>query len=350
MTELTVRAFVEAINAHDPNRIFDLSAPGFTLVGACGERVEGREAARNAWRRYFASVPDYRIEVSEILSAGNRAAVFGHAGGVCQDVLHPDVKKRWRLPAAWRAAIEGERVEIWQIHADPKIPCEAMEDADRKHAAALHRSTEPIEFVESTAPADSVAAGEPDCGMVRNPVAAPELVTERLRLRAFVAQDAGALFDCCRNPHLGDNAGWKSHESVEESRSILETVFLCTESVWAVTDRSSGRLIGSVGLLPDPKRENPGALMLGYWLDEAYWGRGLMSEAAAAVVGHGFDALGAELITVCCYAHNRRSKRLIERLGFRFEGTLHAGGRNNRGEVLDVLSYYLPASGQGRFE
>lgn len=187
---------------------------------------------------------------------------------------------------------------------------------------------------------------DPASGISETSAAAPELLTERLRLRAFTAEDAGALFACCRNPSLGDNAGWKPHESVEESREILETVFLNKVSVWAVDDRMSGRLIGSVGLLPDPKRENPGALMLGYWLDEAYWGRGLMSEAAAAVVRHGFVQLGAELITVCCYTHNQRSKRLIERLGFRFEGTLHACERNYRGEVFDVLSYYMPAPGQ----
>ncbi len=172
--------------------------------------------------------------------------------------------------------------------------------------------------------------------------AARVLTTPRLRLRPFAEEDAEALFACCRNPVLGDNAGWKPHETLEESRVVLEEVFLGKRGVWAVCERGTGRLIGSVGLMPDPKRENPEVLMLGYWLDEAYWGRGLMSEAAGAALGFGFESLAAPVITVCCYAENVRSKRLIERLGFRFEGTLHAAVRDHRGRTLDLLSYYLP--------
>ena len=59
-----------------------------------------------------------------------------------------------------------------------------------------------------------------------------------------------------------------------ESRRVLEEVFLRRPTTWAVTDGGTGRLVGAVGLLPDPKRECPGVAMLGYWLDEACWGRG----------------------------------------------------------------------------
>lgn len=173
------------------------------------------------------------------------------------------------------------------------------------------------------------------------------LPTPRLTLRPFAEEDAAALFACCRNPVLGDNAGWKPHETIEESLAVLREVFLGKKGVWAVCERGTGRLIGSVGLLPDPKRENPGVLMLGYWLDEAYWGRGLMYEASRAALEFGFGPLAVSAITVCCYAENIRSKRLIERLGFRFEGTLHAAVRDHRGHTLDLLSYYLPREAAG---
>lgn len=168
------------------------------------------------------------------------------------------------------------------------------------------------------------------------------LTTGRVLLRAFVRTDAEALFACCRNPELGNNAGWKPHESLDESRRILEEVFLGKETLWAVCDSVSGQLVGSIGLIPDPKRDNPNVLMLGYWLDQAYWGRGVMTDASRAVLEFGFKELGLAVITVTCYPQNIRSKRLIERLGFRFEGVLHAAVRDHRGETYDLLSYYLP--------
>lgn len=171
---------------------------------------------------------------------------------------------------------------------------------------------------------------------------APTLCTRRLLLRAFAESDAGALYACCRNPLLGDNAGWKPHSSPGESRRVLEEVFLRRPTTWAVTDGGTGRLVGAVGLLPDPKRECPGVAMLGYWLDEACWGRGLMTEAARVVVGYGFSQLGLEMVTATCYPHNERSRRVLERLGFRFEGVIHRAVQDHRGVVSDFCSFYLP--------
>lgn len=174
------------------------------------------------------------------------------------------------------------------------------------------------------------------------PQEAPELLTQRLRLRAFVAEDAGAVYACCRNPRLGDDAGWKPHESPEESRQVLREVFLAKPTVWAVTERGTDRLMGAVALMPDPKCDRPGTAMLGYWLDQTQWGRGAMSEACRCVVGYGFATLGLERITATCYPHNLRSKRVIERLGFRFDGVLPRAMRDYRGRVFDLLSYHLP--------
>ena len=139
-----------------------------------------------------------------------------------------------------------------------------------------------MEKYTADAPATQPCAGDADvfaADVMSRSQDAPELTTPRLRLRAFAAEDAGALFACCRNPRLGDDAGWKPHESLEESRQVLREVFLAHPTVWAVAERETGRLIGAVALMPDPKREHPGVAMLGYWLDEASWGRGAMSAA-----------------------------------------------------------------------
>lgn len=53
-----------------------------------------------------------------------------------------------------------------------------------------------------------------------------ELETKRLRLHPLTEKDAEGLFAYCSHPAVGPAAGWKPHETLEESREILEQVFL----------------------------------------------------------------------------------------------------------------------------
>src|SRR5699024_4480606 len=102
------------------------------------------------------------------------------------------------------------------------------------------------------------------------------LETARLLLRPFTEADAADLYEYARDPRVGLPAGWPPHGSVEESLKIIRTVFAAPHT-FALTDRSSGKVIGSAGFtgrsrpeLPAPNDE------LGYALSAAFWGRGLM--------------------------------------------------------------------------
>ena len=177
-----------------------------------------------------------------------------------------------------------------------------------------------------------------DSGSVRDPY---NLKTERLLLRPVSESDAGALFACCRDPEVGINAGWKPHESLEETRALMEQVFLGQESVWAIVLADSGRLIGTGGLIPDPKRENGRARMLGYSLGKEYWGSGYMTEAVRAILRCGFELMDLELISAYCYPGNERSKRVIAKCGFQYEGTLVRAEERFDGAVMDNECYVL---------
>ncbi|RHL05237.1 MULTISPECIES: GNAT family N-acetyltransferase [Bacteroides] len=165
--------------------------------------------------------------------------------------------------------------------------------------------------------------------------------TERLLLRPFQESDAEAFFKCCQNPNIGNNAGWKPHGSLEESQEILRSVFISQSGIWAIILKEDGRLIGSVGIIPDPKRENPQARMLGYWLDESHWGKGYMTEAVQSVLDYGFNTLQLSLITANCYPHNERSQQVLKRHGFIYEGTLHQAELTYDGHLYDHQCYYL---------
>ena len=128
------------------------------------------------------------------------------------------------------------------------------------------------------------------------------LETVRLLIRPFQEEDADAFFACCQNPNLGNNAGWAPHKTIEESREILQNVFIGQENIWAMILKDAQQLIGSIGIVPDPKRENPQVRMLGYWLDEAHWGKGYMTEAVQAILN---SASSPPIVTHTTNGHNK---------------------------------------------
>ena len=169
------------------------------------------------------------------------------------------------------------------------------------------------------------------------------LETKRLILRPIKEDDDTAIFEYSGNPNVGPNAGWKPHESIEETREIINAVFLGKENVFGIVLKDSGTLIGSVGLVEDPKRENDKVKMLGYAIGEAYWGNGYTTEAASAVIEHGFNNLKLDLISAYCYPFNNRSKHVLEKLGFSYEGKLSQCEKRFDGIVLDDECYALSA-------
>lgn len=116
------------------------------------------------------------------------------------------------------------------------------------------------------------------------------------------------------HPAVGPRAGWKPHETLEESQEILEQVFLKEPHVFAI--EQEGRLIGTVGLVDDNKRENAEAKMIGYSLAFDCWGKGIMTEAVEAVLVYGFDLLNLSIITATCYPDNPASRKGAGKMRF----------------------------------
>ena len=170
----------------------------------------------------------------------------------------------------------------------------------------------------------------------------PETIeTERLLLRGFTIEDAAELYEYAKNFNVGPHAGWEPHESIEHSREIIGGLFLVKYYIWAIVDKASGRLIGSIGYEEDTKRPETGCMELGYAMAEDFWGRGLMTEAAGAVIRYGFKAMGLSMISIYHNPVNHRSKRVIEKCGFHFEGILRRANRIYSGEIRDVSCYSL---------
>ncbi len=146
--------------------------------------------------------------------------------------------------------------------------------------------------------------------------------TKRLVLRGFRADDLSDFYDYAKVEGVGECAGWSHHKSIEESREILSK-FIEDKNVFAVVDKGSGKVIGSVGIkdpdeatvsrFPDVKVKE-----IGYVLAKDYWGKGLMTEAAQAVVCYCFDELNLDAVSARYFVGNDRSRRVIEKCGFEY--------------------------------
>lgn len=165
--------------------------------------------------------------------------------------------------------------------------------------------------------------------------------TQRLILDKWnVRRDAKALFKYAQNPNVGPNAGWAPHESLKESKLRIKKLFI-PGNIRRITIKGEGVAIGSIGFEEDKRRVDVRSLELGYSLSEKYWGQGIMTEAGLAVIKYTFENTDVEVMSITTAPKNERSKNVIEKLGFKYEGCLRHSYRIYDGRVRDTLVYSM---------
>lgn len=173
------------------------------------------------------------------------------------------------------------------------------------------------------------------------------LETGRLVLRPWVVGDAAELYRYASNPRVGPIAGWPPHESVEQSREIIEAVFSAPET-YAVVLRETGLPIGCVGLLFGETGNVPltaDEAEVGYWVGVPYWGRGLIPEAVRELCRHAFADLSLSALWGTCGADNPNSARVLEKCGFTFVRLEHDVPVELMGDIRDERVYRLDEPG-----
>ncbi|MEG0291650.1 MAG: GNAT family protein [Anaerovoracaceae bacterium] len=168
----------------------------------------------------------------------------------------------------------------------------------------------------------------------------PQFETERLVLSRWKLEDAQSLFDYAKDENVGPHAGWRPHKSVNESKEIIKTIFL-PNMVWKIVLKETGEVIGSIGLEPDRRREGIKSKEMGYSLAYNHWGKGYMTEAAKCIKDYAFDVLSLELLAIQTGPDNIRSQRVIDKLGFIYEGRLRKAYKIYDGSNRDVLVYSI---------
>ncbi len=166
------------------------------------------------------------------------------------------------------------------------------------------------------------------------------LETDSLILRSWTENDLDDFYEYAKNPNVGPSAGWQPHEDKEMSLKILQK-FITEDEVWAIVDKATNKVIGSLGLHRDPKREYTKSKMLGYVLSEDYWGKGIMVEAVKRAIRYLFEETDVTVLSVFHFPFNDRSKRVIEKCGLQYEGTFRQCFEHFSGNIYDDVCYSI---------
>lgn len=159
--------------------------------------------------------------------------------------------------------------------------------------------------------------------------------TERLILRRFVREDAGAMYKNWASDDLVTKyLTWPTHSDLGVSKYVIEqwvNSYADENSYnWAIVLKENGEEpIGSISVVE--MKESISMVHIGYCIGRAWWHQGITSEALQAVIDFFFDKVGANRIEARHDSNNPNSGSVMKKSGMRYEGTLRGAGRNNQG-------------------
>lgn len=156
-------------------------------------------------------------------------------------------------------------------------------------------------------------------------ISVPRLQTDRLTLREYRVDDfesfAAHLSDAESSAHLGS----ADRQTAWRIFSAHAGLWLLNQAGWwSIEDRQTGQLVGSVGAF---FRLESTVMEMGWNTYRAFWGKGIASEAAAAVLHYAFEVRREPKVCALIDAGNESSRRVAERLGMTHELKTELNGK-----------------------
>ena len=173
------------------------------------------------------------------------------------------------------------------------------------------------------------------------------ILTERLILRRFVLADAESVWrNWAGDKQVQNGYNEPVYETLEDAKELLGRYIEAYQKQdvyrWGLFLKDGldnfDNCIGQVAFyLVDDYNQ---FCEIEYCIGKAYQNKGYTTEAVKAITAYGFDTVGFNRIQVCCRHVNLPSKRVIEKCGFTYEGTLRQR-MNHFGEFHDRLYFSM---------
>jgi ribosomal-protein-serine acetyltransferase len=156
------------------------------------------------------------------------------------------------------------------------------------------------------------------------------IIDERLSLRTLHIQDADELFAVvdANRAYLRQWLPWlDANTAPEHTRAFIQsTLDQCARNEgFACAILHDGKIVGTAGY--HPIKWNSHSVEIGYWLAEAYTGRGIITQCCRVLIEHAFIELKLHKVLIPVAEENHKSRAIPEQLGFKNEGVLRNAER-----------------------
>jgi|SRR6185437_6378118 len=150
--------------------------------------------------------------------------------------------------------------------------------------------------------------------------------TPRITIREFLPEEENTYLSHFNDELVIQYIPKRSRdERINIFRKALDQYPLSKKAgIWGMFDKTDGNFIGSCLLRPFDNQ--PGVLELGYSLERKYWGLGIGTEMAAAMIRHGFSDHEIFEIIALTDLENTGSQRVLEKAGFKWTDNLTRDG------------------------
>lgn len=172
------------------------------------------------------------------------------------------------------------------------------------------------------------------------------LETKRLYLRRFVVSDAKMVFEnWSSDEEVTKFVAWAPHQNMQVTERVLksweQSYQLLDTYQWAIVDRESLEVIGSISLFQFHRRGRKVYCELGYCLAKDYWNKGLATEAARRVLAFAFLEVGVDVVTAKHDVLNKASGRVMQKLGMTQDKLVRRAVLTERRGWVDCDTYIL---------
>ena len=164
----------------------------------------------------------------------------------------------------------------------------------------------------------------------------------KCRIRKWELSDAKDLAVALSNKKVQDNLrdGLPYPYTVQDGKEFISAMLSADENeTFAFAIMVDDKVVGSIGIFRQGNIHSQTA-ELGYYIAEEYWGKGIMTEAVKQICEYVFDNSDIIRIYAEPFAYNIASCRVLEKVGFQYEGTLRNNAVKNS-KVIDMKMYSL---------
>lgn len=164
----------------------------------------------------------------------------------------------------------------------------------------------------------------------------------KCRIRKWELSDAKDLAVALSNKKVQDNLrdGLPYPYTEQDGKEFISAMLSADKNeTFAFAIMVDDKVVGSIGIFRQGNIHSQTA-ELGYYIAEEYWGKGIMTEAVKQICEYVFGDSDIIRIYAEPFAYNIASCRVLEKVGFQYEGTLRSNAVKN-GKVIDMKMYSL---------